>query len=54
MASEVSFPIGAGVTREQAEAIGAWWDDGRSIVQPAQFSSDGTERSSSRPIPDGP
>ncbi len=37
MASEVSFPIGAGVTREQAEAIGAWWDDGRSIVQPAQF-----------------
>ena len=37
VANDVSFPIGAGVTREQAEAIGAWWDDGRSIVQPAQF-----------------
>ena len=37
MADEVSFPIGAGVTREQAEAIGAWWEDRRGIVQPSQF-----------------
>lgn len=33
----MSFPIGAGVTREQAEAIGAWWEDRRGIVQPSQF-----------------
>jgi len=33
----VSFPIGAGVTREQAEVIGAWWEDRRGIVQPSQF-----------------
>lgn len=37
MADEVSFPIGAGITREQAEAIGAWWEDRRGIVQPSQF-----------------
>ena len=37
MADGVSFPIGAGVTREQAEAIGAWWEDRRGIVQPSQF-----------------
>ena len=37
MADEVAFPIGAGVTREQAEAIGAWWEDRRGIVQPSQF-----------------
>jgi len=37
VADEVSFPIGAGITREQAEAIGAWWEDRRGIVQPSQF-----------------
>ncbi|MGE4617924.1 MAG: hypothetical protein AAEJ43_13015, partial [Gammaproteobacteria bacterium] len=37
VADEVSFPIGAGITREQAEGIGAWWEDRRGIVQPSQF-----------------
>jgi peroxiredoxin len=37
VANDVSFAIGAGVTREQADAIGGWWDEGRGIVQPSQF-----------------
>lgn len=28
VASEVSFPIGYGVTRDIANTLGAWWEDG--------------------------
>ncbi len=37
IAHDLSFAIGEGVTREQAESIGAWWEDRRSIIQPSQF-----------------
>ena len=37
VADEVGFPIAYGVTREQADAIGAWWEDRRGIVQPSEF-----------------
>lgn len=37
VASDVSFAIGEGVTRETADAIGAWWEGKRGIVQPSQF-----------------
>ncbi len=37
IASDLSYAIGEGVTREQADLIGAWWEDRRSIVQPSQF-----------------
>ena len=37
VANEVGFPIAYGVTREQADAIGAWWEERRGIVQPAEF-----------------
>ena len=37
VAAEVSFPLGYGVTRAQADLIGAWWEDRRGIVQPAEF-----------------
>ena len=37
VAGEVSFPIGYGVTRDIANALGAWWDDRRNIIQPAEF-----------------
>ena len=37
VAAEVGFPIAYGVTREQADAIGAWWEERRGIVQPAEF-----------------
>ncbi len=37
VAAELSFPVAFGVAREQAETIGAWWDDERGIIQPAEF-----------------
>ena len=37
VASEVSFPVGAGVTRETAEIVGGWWNEDRKIIQPTQF-----------------
>ncbi|TAK83560.1 MAG: redoxin domain-containing protein [Betaproteobacteria bacterium] len=37
VAAEVGFPIAYGATREQADAIGAWWEERRGIVQPAEF-----------------
>jgi peroxiredoxin len=55
VAAELSFPIAYGVTREQADSIGAWWEDRRAIVQPSEFllAADGKVRAatySSGPI----
>jgi peroxiredoxin len=46
--SSLSFPIAYGVTREQADIIGAWWGEERSIIQPSEFilNRDGTVLSS--------
>ena len=37
VADEGSFPIGQGVTRDQARQIDAWWEDRRGIIQPSEF-----------------
>lgn len=37
VASKVSYPIGYGVTRDMADQLGAWWEERRGIVQPAEF-----------------
>ena len=37
VAAEVSFPVGYGVTRAQADALGSWWEERRSIIQPSEF-----------------
>ena len=37
VADDIGFPIAYGVTREQGEAIGAWWEERRNFVQPAEF-----------------
>ena len=29
--------MGEGVTRDIANAIGAWWEDRREIIQPSEF-----------------
>ena len=34
VADEVNFPVGEGVSREIADALGSWWEDRRSIIQP--------------------
>ena len=37
VASELSYPIGYGVTRAMADRLGSWWEDRRSIIQPSEF-----------------
>ena len=37
VADEVNFPVGYGVTREQADLMGSWWEERRQIVQPSEF-----------------
>jgi peroxiredoxin len=35
---EVSFPVAFGATREQGDAVGAWWGEQRGgIIQPSEF-----------------
>jgi hypothetical protein len=29
--------VAYGVTRQQADALGAWWDDRREFIQPTEF-----------------
>ncbi len=58
MAAEVQvdldFPVAYGVTREQADSIGAWWEDRRSIVQPSEFILDGSGKVVSSTYSSGP
>ena len=37
VAAELFYPLGYGVTREDADRIGAWWEERRGIIQPSQF-----------------
>lgn len=37
VAAGLDFPVAEGVTREQARALDAWWEDRRSIIQPSEF-----------------
>jgi len=37
VASDLSFPVAEGTTRETADALGAWWEEKRGIVQPSEF-----------------
>lgn len=37
VAAGLPFPVAYGVTRAQADALGAWWEDRRSIIQPSEF-----------------
>ena len=47
-AAQLSYPLAYGVTRADAERIGAWWEDRRGIIQPANFivGHDGTVKAS--------
>ena len=54
VADEVGFPVGFGVTRETADALGAWWEDRRGIVQPSEFLLDADNRVVMSSYSDGP
>ena len=48
IAESLSFPVGYGLTRGDADSIGAWWEDRRGIFQATEFllGQDGTVISS--------
>ena len=37
VSQDLSFPVAWGVTREDGDAIGAWWEERRDHIQPAEF-----------------
>lgn len=37
VAAALSFPVGYGLARAQADQLGSWWEDRRQIVQPSEF-----------------
>jgi peroxiredoxin len=37
IADQNNFPIGYGVTKDQADALGSWWEERRQIIQPSEF-----------------
>jgi hypothetical protein len=37
VAAPLPFPVAWGVTREQGDSIGAWWDEKRDFIQPSEF-----------------
>ena len=50
----LSFPVACGVTRQHADAIGAWWDGRRDFIQPSEFILDKTGRVLSATYSSGP
>jgi peroxiredoxin len=54
VANEVGFPIGYGVTRATADAIGAFWEDRRQIVQPSEFVLEANGKVIASSYSDGP
>ncbi|MBQ13747.1 MAG: hypothetical protein CMQ17_05040 [Gammaproteobacteria bacterium] len=37
VAADLGFPVAFGVTHEDGDAIGAWWEDRRDHIQPSEF-----------------
>ncbi|MBT3333626.1 MAG: redoxin domain-containing protein [Rhodospirillaceae bacterium] len=37
VAADLDYPMAYGVTREQADSLGSWWEDRRGIIQPSEF-----------------
>lgn len=37
VAAELSFPVAYGVTRDEADQLGSWWEERRGIIQPSEF-----------------
>lgn len=54
VAAEVSFPVGYGVTRADADKLGSWWEERRSIIQPSEFVVDATGKIIASSYSDGP
>ena len=54
VATDVSYQVGYGVTREMADKLGCWWEERRSIVQPSEFLLDADGKVLASSYSDGP
>ena len=54
VANEVNFPIGYGITRADADKVGAFWEERRQIIQPAEFLLNGEGKVVVSSYSDGP
>ena len=54
VADGLDYPLAEGVTKDQADALGAWWEDRRSIIQPSEFLLDGDGKVLSSSYSSGP
>jgi peroxiredoxin len=54
VAHELTFPLGYGVTREEADRLGAWWEERRGIIQPSEFVVDAAGKVRSATYSSGP
>ncbi len=37
VAADLSFPVAYGMTRDDADTVGAWWEERRDHIQPSEF-----------------
>ncbi len=37
VAADLSFPVAYGVTRDDGDKVGAWWEERRNHIQPSEF-----------------
>ena len=37
VAEPLNFPVAYGMTRDQGDAMGAWWEERRDHIQPSEF-----------------
>ena len=37
VAADMNFPVAWGMTREDGDTIGAWWEERRDHIQPSEF-----------------
>ncbi len=44
IAAELSYPVAFGVTHDDADTIGAWWEPNRGIIQPTEFLLDANHK----------
>ena len=50
----LTYPVAYGVTREQSQVMGSWWEDRRHIIQPSNFVIDGAGKVLSATYSTGP
>ena len=51
---DLSFPVAYGVTQDDADKLGAWWDGRRGFIQPSEFILSGDGRVLSATYSTGP